>query len=342
MTKARRTQVSLGETPYYHCISRCVRRAFLCGVDEFSGNSYEHRRQWIVDRLKALTEVFAVDICAYAVLSNHTHVVLHVDRAQALAWSDAEVIERWSRLYSANALISRYLAGEPLTRAERDVIDRDIETWRSRLYDISWFMRGLNEHIARKANAEDGCTGRFWEGRFKSQALLDEAALLTCMSYVDLNPIRAGMAETPEGSDFTSIQERIQACAPANEEKAQEAGPTQDIPTPSGLMPFSGAEQMEKAKGIPFTYVDYLQLTDWTGRAVLEDKRGAIPGDMAPILERLGLDPDAWLDTIRHYGQRYYRVVGTEERIRCFSVTLGQRWLRGLNAAQQMYRTMPA
>jgi len=72
-------------------------------------------------------------------------------------------------------------------------------------------MQLLNQYIARQANIEDKVTGCFWESRFKSQALLDERALLTCMAYVDLNPIRAAMAKTPENSDYTSIQERIKA-----------------------------------------------------------------------------------------------------------------------------------
>jgi len=105
----RSTQISVAETPYYHCVARCVRRAFLCGVDNFSGRDYEHRRQWIVDKLRSLSQVFGIDICAYAVMSNHYHVVLRVDEGTAKHWQESDVIERWTTLFSTPVLIQRYL-----------------------------------------------------------------------------------------------------------------------------------------------------------------------------------------------------------------------------------------
>ena len=81
MPKARYRQVSIDNIPYYHCISRCVRRAFLCGSEPVSGYDFEHRRQWIVDRIKLLCSVFAIDLCAYAILSNHYHIVVRIDSA---------------------------------------------------------------------------------------------------------------------------------------------------------------------------------------------------------------------------------------------------------------------
>ena len=95
MTKPRDEQVSLQETPFYHCYVRCVRRAYLCGEDHSTGINYDHRKQWIVSRLRFLSYVYAIDICAYAVMSNHYHVVLHVDQRRAESWSDDEVVERW-------------------------------------------------------------------------------------------------------------------------------------------------------------------------------------------------------------------------------------------------------
>jgi hypothetical protein len=169
MPKPRKRLVSLQATPYYHCVSRCVRRAVLCGEDAHCGRSYGHRRGWIEERMKALAGVFAIDICTYAVMSNHYHVVLHVDRERAQEWDDREVIRRWQQLFASHPLTRRHLAGEPLLPVEQGRVLERVALWRSRLMDISWYMRCLNECIARQANAEDQCTGRFWEGRFRSQ-----------------------------------------------------------------------------------------------------------------------------------------------------------------------------
>lgn len=309
MPKPRYTQVSLEATPYYHCVSRCVRRAFLCGTDHFTGQCYEHRRGWIEEKLLALGAIFAIDVCAYAVMSNHYHVVLHVDMVQAEGWSDKEVVERWHQLFSGHALSQRYLSGQALHQAEQRKFDEDIALWRERLADISWFMRVLNEAIARQANAEDACTGRFWEGRFKSQALLDEAALAACMAYVDLNPIRARLAETPEASAHTSIKKRI--------EKAQAVTqPNHPKQQPTMLLPFAGNPRQDMPKGLPFRLTDYLELVDWTGRIIREDKRGRINAKTPPILARLQLEEKNWLYLAQHFESPFKGLVGSVSNLR--------------------------
>ena len=195
MASPRANQVDLSVTPYYHCITRCVRRAFLCGKDSYSGKNFEHRRDWVRARLRFLTGVFAIDVCAYAVMSNHLHVVLHVDEGRGQRWADADVVERYCKLHpTAKGRIRAVAASQTASTAGNNG---------GRGYVIlSWMMRDLNEFIARRANKEDSVSGRFWEGRFKSQALLDEHGLLTCMAYVDLNPVRASLARTLEASDF--------------------------------------------------------------------------------------------------------------------------------------------
>jgi hypothetical protein len=309
MPKPRKVQISLETTPYYHCVSRCVRHAFLCGVDALSGKSYEHRRQWIVDRIKELVDIFAIDCCAYSVMHNHYHVILHVDTERAAGWNEQEVIERWERLFSLPVLVQRYRSMDAISNADGDAVSELIAKWRKRLYDISWFMRCINEPIARKANQEDDCTGRYWEGRYKSQALLDEKALAACMAYVDLNPVRAGMAETPEQYEFTSIAERLEKLKPSHD-------PADEGSNPSGLLPFVGNPHKEMPKGLPYRLKDYLELVDWTGRAILEGKRGYIPANQPPILERLQIDPEHWIYMTQNFESKFKGLVGTSYKLK--------------------------
>jgi len=148
MPAPRYRQVSVEDTPYYHCISRCVRRAFLCGSDSLSGFNFEHRRQWIVDRIKLLSSVFAVDLCAYAILSNHYHIVVRINTDAAKQWSNEEVAKRWLQIFSGPVLIHQYLGNADLTPAERKCVAELLATWRERLCNLSWFMRCINEPIA--------------------------------------------------------------------------------------------------------------------------------------------------------------------------------------------------
>lgn len=290
MTRPRSQLICLETTPYYHCIARCVRRSWLCGNDRYSGMNFDHRKPWVIERLKLLAEVFAIDIAAYAVMSNHYHVVLHVDVGRGMALTNDEVIQNWTRLFTGPKLVQRYKAGLPITGDNAELLDELVARWRQRLCSISWFMRCLNEYLARRANAEDGCKGRFWEARFKSQALLDESALLSCMTYVDLNPVRAGIAADLEEGDFTSIQDRIRAIKIEADQKVE----PQNTGKPR-LMPFlETLHEQQTFAGIPFNLKDYLELVDWTGRAIRPDKKGHIDQNRPLLLASLGISATDW------------------------------------------------
>jgi len=154
MTLPRKSLISLGDTPFYHCVSCCVRRAFLCGADHYSGKNYEHRRDWLEALLLKNADIFAIKLCAYAVMSNHYHVVLHVRPDIAASWSDKEIVLRWHRLFNGTLFSQRFLNGEPLHIVPRQQLKSGIELWRSRLMDISWFMRIFNERIACRASTK--------------------------------------------------------------------------------------------------------------------------------------------------------------------------------------------
>ena len=207
----RSEQFDSSEVCIVHTVQRCVRRAFLAGLDQATGKDYSFRKEWIRRRMEALASVFAVDVLSYAVMSNHIHQILRNRPDVCAQWSDEEAAIRWLRVFPGRRL-EEHLA-EP-TENDVKTLVRDKERLaevRRRLSDISWFMRALAEPIARMANRHDECTGRFWEGRFKAQRIVDEAGLLACSMYVDLNPVRAAIAASPEQSVHTSAYDRCEA-----------------------------------------------------------------------------------------------------------------------------------
>ena len=298
MPTPRRQQVILEETPYYHCISRCVRRAFLCGTNGTSKN-YEHRREFIENRLRLLGSIFAIDICSYAIMHNHYHVVVKIRSTDD--WSMDQVIQHWLTLHKGPLLVQRYHAGDALNSIEYKTVTDIVEVWRERLQSLSWFFKCLNEPIARKANQEDRCTGHFWESRFISQPLLSEEALLSCMAYVDLNPLRAKIAKTPETSEHTSIRERIvQRFDLAEAIKGQPLESPFDLPL-AELAKFEDAITAHDQQGILYSFSDYLQLVDYTGRIIKKGKRGSIDSKLPPILTRLGISSSDWLQNSQYF-----------------------------------------
>lgn len=318
MPMPRKSLVSVETTPSYHVVSRCVRRTFLFGVVD--NKDFSHRRDAIVAKLAELTKLFCIDISAYAIMSNHYHLVVRVQKQRALDLSVAEITARWSALFSLPLLAKRYVDHEVMTDIEITEAMRQIELRRARLFDLSWFMRCLNEPIARMANLEDGCTGRFWEGRFKSQALLDERAELQAMAYVDLNPIRAQMAETLEDSDFTSIQTRL--------------NPASSLMKPL-LLAFAGdSHKHNHPEHIPYSFIEYIQLVDWTGRQIKTGKRGVIANLVPPILTRLNINTAAWINNCEGLERHFHRVIGSASHMIAFCEKFKQQRILGITAAR--------
>ncbi|WOT04480.1 transposase [Shewanella youngdeokensis] len=325
MARPRETLVSLDDTPFYHCCSRVVRKAFLCGIDASTGDDFEHRREWVDLRIVELATIFAIDICAYAVMSNHLHVVLKVDVNKARHWSDKEVLLQWHKGFKGTLLTQKFVKDEALNEFELKAVNDCIIQYRQRLADISWFMRSLCEPIARMANKEDKCTGRFWEGRFKSQALLDETAVLACMAYVDLNPIRAQMAATPETSDYTSIQRRIKSAIKGEQ--------------PSELLPFVGNERLEMPNGLMFSAKDYIVLVEDTGRVICHDKRGVISESSQHILNRLNIPAENWLKITTEFESLFKGAVGALPALTDYCVHLQRKRRQSLSNCQRWLDT---
>ena len=324
MARARNSLIDLSETPYYHLCTRCVRRAFLTGEDSVSQRSYDHRRQWIVNRFRFLSDIFAIDICAYAVMSNHYHLVVKVDQHRAVIWEEQEVISRWYKLCRPHPLIDSYQAGRLNSEAQIETARSIINVWRKRLFDISWFMRLLNEHIARRANKEDNCTGRFWEGRFHSQALLDNKALLGCMAYVDLNPVRAGVTTHPEACEHTSIQQRIEQY----QQRRQQKQPRIVRPQRPHLLPFADKHKPEKKAFINITFDDYLDLVKWTAAHIRTPPSTSQPPTL--LKQTFGIETQDWLAYARHFRRKYSNFAGSAQRLYQYAKSHDHHWYKGV------------
>jgi REP element-mobilizing transposase RayT len=204
MTIARSQIVDVQTTRYYHCISKVVRGAFLMGV------GYEHRKRWVEQRLEHLANNYAVSVAGFAIMDNHLHVLVRLDPEIARSWSDEEVLRRWANIYPPNNMdISNKSLLDSWIKANL-ANEKLVADYRERLQTLGWFMKSLKEPLARMANHEDKCDGAFWQGRYKSIAVIDDEALLATCLYIDLNPLAAGIAATPETSKNTSFRQRIE------------------------------------------------------------------------------------------------------------------------------------
>ena len=355
MTVARSEIVADGVEGIYHCVSRCVRRAFLCGEDSYTGKSFEHRKSWVEARLELLSQAFAIQVCAFAVMSNHLHVVLRTRPDWMESWSDEDAAKRWLSVFPKR----KTPKGRPLPASPAEIkalckSEPGVDVIRERLVSVSWFMRSLNENIARRANREEGCKGRFWEGRFRCQVLLDESALLTCMTYVDLNPIRCGAALSPETSLHTSAYLRIQgrqarqldvlAIKTAEGRESAFCRQLSDFSKEKKsfnadhwLCPFETDEDGGNKHLLDLRLDQYLDILDWTGRQLRESGKKSIPGEYKPILERLRIDSDKWLDAVNCYGRNFYRAAGREENMRLAAMDVGLKWLKGVTTGRKAF-----
>jgi len=308
MTVARSQLVDVNVTRYYHCLSRCVRRAHLCG------EGFEHRKQWIEDRLETLSGCFAVSVCGFSVMDNHLHVLVRLDADESSSWSAEEVIRRWLVAYPPKTVKGEEIE---ITEAWIDHHAQDekrVELLRERLANLGWFMKALKEPLARMANKEDECKGTFWESRYKSIAILDEEALLATCAYIDLNPVAAGIAAAPETSRHTSVWRRVQhakAKGKLAELKAAESGSVSgsraagEVEEDLWLCPVEdrrrqGSTREGMLEG--FSLGSYLLLVDYTSRLCRQGK-ARVSREVASILARLGTSADVW-------GQRIQRLLG--------------------------------
>jgi hypothetical protein len=304
MTTARRELVDVSVTRWYHCISKCVRGGFLMGA------GYEDRKDWIENRLQQLASSFAISVGGFAVMDNHLHVLCRLDPEESGRWTDEEVVRRWIAIYPPLELD---LDDPKIVKMWVDHAVKDtkrVGVLRLRLADLGWFMKALKEPLSRMANKSDGCSGAFWQARYKSIAILDEEALLATCTYIDLNPLAAGISLVPERSEHTSIKqrvehvrgkgqlERLKAARQGSVAGSRAAG---NVEQDHWLVPIEDRRRHTAAKSHSeregmletFSLGSYLLLVDYTGRLYRSGKARMTAG-VKEVFDRLGTSAEFW------------------------------------------------
>jgi REP element-mobilizing transposase RayT len=347
MARTNRGEVfAADEIAVVHVMNRVVRRCFLMGDDPVSGKNFDHRKQWIEDEIERSAAHFGIDLIAFSLLSNHMHLILRSRPDVVATWDASEVARRWWMLCPKRK-DAQGRAEQP-SEAELNLIRLDPEKLleiRSRLSNISWWMRLLCQRIAQRANREDEMDGKFWQSRYRGVRLLDEQAILAAAAYVDLNPIRAAVAQTVEGSDFTSVQRRVRSLVEdaaraysANEGLIEhaESEATQPKSSPSrpdrwlapveikavrdalGAMPSSSSYRCSDKGFASMSSADYVQLLDWTARQLAAGKRGSTPMEAPAVFDRLQIKPVVWCDLVTNFGRLFSLIAGQPHRVDAF------------------------
>jgi hypothetical protein len=332
------------EVAIVHVMNRTVRRCFLLGDDPVSGRNYDHRKIWIDEQLTLQARHFGIDLLCQAIMSNHVHLVLRSRPDVVKVWSDTEIARRWLMLCPIRRDQNRQPAEPNEFEMNSIVNDKDkLTIIRSRLSDISWWMRLLSQNIAQRANREDQEIGKFWQARYRAVRLLDETALLACAAYVDLNPIRAAVAETIEGSLFTSAQKRACDLQTSHGQSADTATPeaknASDFGEPTAassensssrhLAPVDLNERTGETGPNPnkqgvrcsdkgflrMSTADYLSLLDWTARQQRTGKAGTTPKNLTPLFTRLQISEEVWSHLVKDFGRLFSVVAGKPRMI---------------------------
>jgi len=372
MARLARVEVfAADEVAVVHVMNRIVRRCFLLGYDSVTGKNYDHRKVWIDQQLAHQATHFGIDLLCQAIMSNHLHLVLRSRPDVVQEWNSEEVARRWLMLCPERRDENRRPMEPTEFEINRLVNNKEkLASVRSRLSDISWWMRLLCQNIAQRANREDGEVGKFWQARYRAVRLLDEIAILSCAAYVDLNPIRAAMAQTIATSDFTSAQKRSQDLAVESHrqlppESARSDGHP-DTPPPAVRNEYSEAVDLRSSQhlspvelrerdGRPgpdanldrvrcsnkgfllISTAEYLSLLEWTVRQQRATVAGRKPKRIRRLFKRLGISATAWNELVRNFGRLFCIVAGKPVVVDSHASRIGKHRYRARPAVRELF-----
>jgi hypothetical protein len=271
--------------------------------------------------------------------------LVRLDPEQFGAWSAEEVVRRWMAVYPPKKvdLDDPAATGKWIRTAAKDA--KQVDRWRKRLGNLGWFMKALKEPLSRMANKEDGCKGTFWESRYKSIAILDEESLLATCAYIDLNPLAAGVASTPESSRHTSLRQRVLHAKGSGKLDGLRAASRGSIAGSRAAGSFEESHWLcpledRRRKGSSregmlenFSLGTYLLLVDYSSRLWREGK-ARLGSEVAGIFQRLGTSAEFWETRLKKLFARQ-RLIGSHfaadrDRLRQLAVTKGVHHLDNL------------
>ena len=353
----------------YHCFNRIVRRSFLCGYDSYTGKDYSYRREWLYQRLKYLAGYFAIDVLAYAILSNHYHLVLRNRPDEVEAMDDRTVVKNWLRICPKSQKQADGTAGPPTEPEIQYELKRPgrVAELRNRLSNPSWLIRQLSQYMGIRCNAEDEVTGHFWESRFGMTRLLDEEAVLACLAYVDLNPIRAHLIDSLEDYPYVSIGERLRTLDDRAIDTSSWLTPIALAgETSGGPVTVAGHRRREELAEtlreqtrrpaqplgcLPIGLEQYAELLRWLAGSKRsagasscgKEADGQESARSGPqIVLQLGLDPKEFAGLVNHFGNRFYTAAGSPASLRREAARRGKRRLNGPGRHALERRRCPA
>ena len=343
---ARRKLFQPGRLATYHCWTRCVRRAFLFGKDPVTGQDYSHRRDWVLQRQKQMARLFAIEIEFFAIQINHLHLVLRTRPRIAQRLSRHEVVRRWLTITRLAKCMTDDLPEPDPKRVKALAGDKKkVEKMRKRLCDISWFMGILSENIARRANKEDNCKGRFFETRFKCRECTDENAVLLCGIYIDMSPSLAGEANSPRTARYPSAYARIEARSQRKNARHRADGHLAELtlrPERQDERAMAYASRTGRRASdlgvLSLSLEDYLQLLEWSARLLKSGERKTMPKDLGAILDHLDVNHQAWLDTLSAYEESFCHVVGPPAAMAAAAERMEVRCLKGATASRRIFK----
>ena len=336
---ARKEIIRPNQVAVYHCWATTLPKLCLCGKK--GKTDCDHRKEWIRDRLVQMSEVFAVEVCGYAINKDRLDVIIRVRPDLAKKWSKEEVARRWKMIHPQDR--DRELEFEtvkPSKQQIQDLLDdkQQLEECRGRLCDVTWFVRDLCEAVARRMNREEGRKGRVWYGRFRTRQVLDAPAALASCTAIELSPVVAGLTKEIGKGGYSSACDRIagaksRARAKTRAPRAKDA----DI----WLCPVDATKAKGKVpakSAFPMTPSDYVKLVEWTGKQIAAKKLDAAPSaDIAGALSKMGLNPDSWLSFVAGLDDRFTRAVGSPKLMAKEAKRIGKSWFRGHIHAEEAY-----